>query len=186
MSLSSAGKASYLVNASLNSEDDKDVKVIMKNNMLITYTDLHYFPRDIIFYHDPQTLADRIKNPTQKQLEEMLGSRQEDKVVFSDDESLRLVQGKFPRGELQKGSLGSHPNIIGLTGSREAANELDEAASTHNKNPKLWLLDGFADDFKIPGTRVSVLSSMDFSYWLDINGDVQDCYTFGCSFGVQN
>ena len=50
-----------------------DIKAVERNNILWSYTDVHYFPKDIRFYHDFSSLSNRLKNPTRKQLESMLG-----------------------------------------------------------------------------------------------------------------
>lgn len=132
-----------------------------------SFTDIHYFPGGIRFYHDFSTLNKRLINPTKKQLESMLSSKQIGKVIFSDDGTLRMVQGKYPIGELKRGSLAHHPDIIGVTGSEEIADRTNELAILHKgspaldapRNPKPYL--NLLPDVKKPITRYCVSSSND-------------------------
>ena len=160
------------------------IRNVMRNNFFYAFTDVHNFPKDMTFYHDFYQLKDRLSNPTQKELEDMLGSREEKGVVFSDDGLLRMVKGRYKVGELNKGELSSHPNIIGQAGSLKSAYELEEISSAHKLNPHLLLL----RDVKEPITTCSAL----LSYWvlgtsrLDVDGYSHGLDRYGCAFGVQD
>ena len=69
------------------------IRDIMRNRFFYAFTDVHNFPGDITFYHDFNQLKDRLSNPTQQELEGMLGGKEEKDVIFSDDGLLRMVKG---------------------------------------------------------------------------------------------
>ena len=160
----------------------KQIRKIMTGSFFYAFTDVHNFPGDITFYHDFNQLKDRLLNPTQKELEGMLGSREEKGVVFSDDGLFRMVKGRYKVGELNKGELSSHPNIIGQTGSLESAYELDEIASIHQYNPRLYLL---RDIKELVTTCSALLSDWDFESRLGVYGDGRGDHGGGSAFGVQ-
>ncbi len=163
------------------------VKDIMARHWFWSYTDIHDFPGSFKFFHDFFSLDRRLVNPSKNQLEAMLGIRQVGNVFFSDDGSLRMVQGRYAVGELPKGKLSKHPYVTGFTGSEELADLADELAVMHSFNPRL----GLCQDVSQPEARVSTLES-DRSVagaWLYMSGknenDLGGCRSLGYAFGVK-
>jgi len=143
----------------------KDIKRCVEEGGVWGFTDVYDFPKDSVrFYYDrdvPGTEGRELirlfqeidscswngwigsynlSSHHKKYLEEMLGCREEREVVFSDDGFLRMVRGDSVKDlDLDKTKLSEVPDMIGLTGSLEGADKLEEISCVFGGTPYLPL-----------------------------------------------
>src|SRR3990167_5259997 len=141
-----------------NKETAKNVVETLRTHWLTGNTAPHYFPNGMFVEDNPQIKSGRIVTPSQKALEERLGSHQERGVTFSDDRSLRFTPYGFKRESQTASELAANPGIIALVGSEENAEKLAKSSHHYRLNPWFYAL----TNVKKPQTRVALLHSNNF------------------------
>src|SRR3989344_6307647 len=147
-----------------NKETAKNVVETLRTNWLTGNTAPHYFPNGMFVEDNPQIKGGRIVTPSQKALEERLGSHQESGVTFSDDRSVRFVPYGFKRESQTASELAANPGVIALVGSEENTEKLAKSSQHYRVNPYFWALPKVEN----PETRVAGLDSDAFDYWLNV------------------
>src|SRR3989344_7876647 len=163
-----------LAYASLEHKDKETAKNVvetLRTNWLTGNTAPHYFPNGMFVEDNPQIKSGRIVTPSQKALEERLGSHQERGVTFSDDRSVRFTPYGFKRESQTASELAANPGVIALVGSEENAEKLAKSSQHYRVNPYFWALPKVEN----PETRVAVLGSGGFGDGLSVGaGDSED------------
>ncbi len=174
-----------LVYASLENQKYETAKNVINTlgSGLVGNTAVHYFPEGMFVEDIPKMKNKRIITPTQKELENRLGSHKEKEVVFSDDRSVRFTPHNFRTGSQQPFRLCTNTGIIALVGGEENAEKLAIGASENHKfTPHFYALDHGIDS---PQTRVVALFLYDSDDRLVIDADIFENYGHRFSFGVQ-
>lgn len=140
------------------------------------FTRSRYEPKKGAFVY-PESEHERFKDLTVNQLEQLLGQKQENGVVYSDDGLLRFVPFGYQIGEMSPSQLGSNAYLI-ASANVEGAENLAKVAEKFRTNPHLWSFESINQ----PRTRVSALDS-DLQR-LDVSGRNRGVSRGGCSFGV--
>lgn len=172
-----------LVYASLenkNYDTAKNVVKTLKNHWITEDTAIHYFLEGMYVQDNPAIKNGRIITPTQKELENRLGSHKEKKVVFSDDRSVRVTPYNFKRGFQTPSELSTNTGIIALVGGEENAEKLAKASKHYKSNPYFWTL----EKVDSPQTRIVGLYSGGFDAGLGVVADYSEDLDHMFSFGV--
>ena len=103
----------------------------LSGNTGILYTQKGMFVQDI-----PELVpTNRRISMNQEDLEKRLGSKEEKRVVFSDDKSVRFVTYGFKTESQSVLELSKNPGVIALTGSEENAEKLARVSEYYKSNP---------------------------------------------------
>lgn len=171
-----------LVYASLENQDyqiAKEVISTLKKYWIAGNTGVHYTKKGMWVQDNPNMENGRILMK-ETELEKMLGTHEENGVVFSDDKTIRFTPYNYKTKSQSSLSLAKNPGVIALSGGEENAEKLAKASEHYRLNPYFWAL----LNVDLPQTRVAGLGSGDFDDRLDVDASGSEYGGNRCSFGV--
>lgn len=172
-----------LVYASLENKDYASAKNVVKilRDWLTGDTVVHYFPEGVFVEDNPKIKDNGIVTPNYKALESKLGNSEEKGVIFSDDGKIRFTPYGFKKEYQSALDLSKNSGVIALVNGEENAEKLARA-SEHCLGQPCFLALSKVDS---PKTRVAVLYSYGFDYWLSVSVNNSGDFGSGYSFGVR-
>lgn len=173
-----------LVYASLENKKEyktaKNVVKTQKHHWITGNTAVHYFPKGMFVQDNPELKGGRIFM-NQKTLQSKLGSREEKRVVFSDDGSIRFAPYGFKRGFQTPLELSINTGIIALFGGEKNAEEFAKASEHYKAKPSFLAV----ENVDSPITRVANLGSYTiFGNRLDVDANSDEGSSNKYSFGI--
>ncbi len=172
-----------LIYSSLKNQDKPAAKKVIHSliERWITGNTATLYTSEGIFVKDNPEINHGVIVMNEKALETMLGSHEENSVVFSDDRSLRFTPYGFKRKHQTTSELAGNSGVLALVGSRENAEMLTEISKNYPQDPCLWTLDNRAES----QIKVVALNTYDFVDRLALisGNSVRDHVR--CSYGVR-
>ncbi|HLC63516.1 MAG TPA: hypothetical protein VJJ21_04315 [Candidatus Nanoarchaeia archaeon] len=168
-----------------DTEDALQIRWVIKNNhWLWGFTIIDYRKDKGAFFYEDEDESAIFGSFRTNQLEEMLGRREENKAIFSNDGKLRFAPFETYKNEwLELDALAKSSYLTALANGAEQAALTAEIAATFAYGPRLLALD--SGEVINQETIVSSLGSdRFFGSRLVVGGDDHGVYWSGNAFGV--